>query len=344
MSQKIFPPLRVDPYEASSLLQKAIRRGCIELAIQAAEALYKYRGRAVWHRLATIAFEDVGLGAPTLVSRILCAQERDGRENVVSELEMIRSYCRELAAAPKCRAADHLFSAAQRELGNLVLGAEWSTADCISIAADPDRSLIERAAGLLRPEVAGKPLSRSALVHRLECLDAFMHPGAAEWTMPSVAAVQRLKHSFAGLLPLLATVQKEDGAPTQVTEEETPRPEDIDGLPSYVLDKHTGLGKRAIYEFAHANEEVASTLRLHVLPGTFPSVVAIAVFFADGAPVNRRLEWSRSAALERAGIEADMLGAGCPVAGVQPVMNAVVRNLVHLNAIRRQFRVGGSAR
>lgn len=55
-------PLTMSPYVGASLLQKAIRRGRIELALQAAATLLEQSPERLWRRLACIAFEDVGLG------------------------------------------------------------------------------------------------------------------------------------------------------------------------------------------------------------------------------------------------------------------------------------------
>jgi hypothetical protein len=61
------PPASLDisPYLGASLLQKAIRRGRTETALQAAATLLEQSPERLWRRLACIAFEDVGLGDPT---------------------------------------------------------------------------------------------------------------------------------------------------------------------------------------------------------------------------------------------------------------------------------------
>ena len=61
-SSPLPPRLRIDPYVASSLLQKAIRRGDASLAERAALTLHRLRGQGIWRRFLVIAFEDVGIG------------------------------------------------------------------------------------------------------------------------------------------------------------------------------------------------------------------------------------------------------------------------------------------
>ena len=55
-------PLKCDRWIASSLLQKAIRRGEVELALRAACTLLTFDKNAIWRRLIIVAFEDVGAG------------------------------------------------------------------------------------------------------------------------------------------------------------------------------------------------------------------------------------------------------------------------------------------
>jgi len=56
----------------------------------------------------------------------------------------------------------------------------------------------------------------------------------------------------------------------------------------------------------------------------------IAAFYADGAPVSRRLDWAQSDALERLGIEADFLAAGLRPEGIGPVRGAMIAALGQL--------------
>ena len=53
-------PLPIDPWVASSLLKKSIRRGDADLALRAALTLFRLRRSGIWRRFMVIAFEDVG--------------------------------------------------------------------------------------------------------------------------------------------------------------------------------------------------------------------------------------------------------------------------------------------
>src|SRR4051812_44974727 len=52
------PTLDISPYLAMSLLQKAIRRGRSQLALNAGATLLQQSPERLWRRLSCIAFED----------------------------------------------------------------------------------------------------------------------------------------------------------------------------------------------------------------------------------------------------------------------------------------------
>jgi hypothetical protein len=80
-------PLAIDPWVASSLLQKAIRRGEIDLAERAAFTLSRHRGQGIWRRLIAIAFEDVSVGSvDALIQTTTACMSADWRFGVGGEL------------------------------------------------------------------------------------------------------------------------------------------------------------------------------------------------------------------------------------------------------------------
>jgi hypothetical protein len=106
-------PLAIDPWVASSLFQKAIRRGDIDLAARAAFTLSQYRGQGVWRRLIVIAFEDVGVGSvDALLQTTRACMSAEWRLAVGGDELSLRTLVRLLAEAPKDRSADHLICAA----------------------------------------------------------------------------------------------------------------------------------------------------------------------------------------------------------------------------------------
>jgi hypothetical protein len=106
-------PLAIDPWVASSLLQKAIRRGDPDLAERAAFTLSRHRGQGIWRRLIGIAFEDVGVGSvDTLIQTTAACTSPDWRIMAGGDELSLRFVVRLLAEAPKDRSPDHLICAA----------------------------------------------------------------------------------------------------------------------------------------------------------------------------------------------------------------------------------------
>src|SRR5438067_1653384 len=66
-------PLPVDQWLASSAMQKSIRRGEGDRAIRAAHTLWTEDRQNFWRRLHVAALEDIGIGDPDAVVKVLVA-------------------------------------------------------------------------------------------------------------------------------------------------------------------------------------------------------------------------------------------------------------------------------
>jgi hypothetical protein len=117
-----------------------------------------------------------------------------------------------------------------------------------------------------------------------------------------------------------------------------------DDVPLYALDKHTRLGREAIWRFACENDSVRACLARFVPTSQQRSAAYVAAFYVDAAPVARRLVWDQSVALEAFGIERDLHHGGVPAEGIQPLLEAMRANLGHLNGLRAEILVGASRR
>jgi hypothetical protein len=339
---------KLDPYEASSLLQKGIRRGETDLAAQAARALSLQRGKAAWRRLLVVAFEDVGIGDTSLVrhvTELACAHlSKSGGDIGFGHLKTTTEL---MCAAAKNRGTDHLTCSAASLLLRRALRpdpASPTMGEVIEIAADPGRSLVDRAIPLVDTSGLGQTMFVGSLSARLKALGGFIPAEAADLIDASISAFAVLRGTFVLTLPLLIAAKAEDGLRPIISDGDCVEPEWIDGLPSYVFDKHTALGKRAISIFARENADLANELSQYVIPENHAAVARMAAFYVDGVPLARELRWSGSIALERKGLEADMAKAGCPPCGIDPIISCVGRNLDHLNDIRSNLRCAGNDR
>jgi len=108
-------------------------------------------------------------------------------------------------------------------------------------------------------------------------------------------------------------------------------------VPLYALDEHTRLGREAIWRLACENDAVRTCLERFVPEGRRRRAANVAAFYADAAPLARRLMWDQSRSLEAFGIERDLLLAGVAAEGIQPLLEAVRANLGHLNELRTEI-------
>ena len=104
--------IAADPWVISSLLQKSIRRGEIEIARRAALTFFKLKGSAIWRRLTVIAFEDIGIGSIDALTMIVAAADDSAwRKNHGGDLKLAVHLAGVLSEAPKDRSADYLCDA-----------------------------------------------------------------------------------------------------------------------------------------------------------------------------------------------------------------------------------------
>ena len=102
-------PLATDRYVALSALQKAIRRGDEDLALQAAMNLRIEGPHAIWRRLGIIAFEDIGVANIDVVGwTTVVIGDRDLRNRLGGEWMVLNFLIRALCRSAKCRATDEL--------------------------------------------------------------------------------------------------------------------------------------------------------------------------------------------------------------------------------------------
>jgi hypothetical protein len=329
--------LRLNLFEASSLLQKAIRRGEAGLAESAMVRLYRLRSLDVAARLLAIAFEDVGIGSvKALVKTVAVCADASASEGALCGIARL------LAKAPKDRSASHLAAAAKShpifEDARRIVG-ESSYSECLDLIAEDDASLPVRAIAALRCSGLNWNGGRGERSDPIDWTLAFGRLGVpAELLLATRTAFIRA-HKPAILMAPLLWLDVNRGFRPSVTECQMPEAAAVDGVPLYIFDGHTAIGRRAIQRFTRESQPVRDALR-SVLSSCTRDVAFTAVFYADGAPVARRLKWEGAAALEALGVEAEMLRVGAPLVGIAPILAAVRDNLGHLNMIRARLFCG----
>ena len=129
----------------------------------------------------------------------------------------------------------------------------------------------------------------------------------------------------------------------KISEHTVPASPLINGIPLYAFDKHTRLGKRAIRELIETDTPLKAYMEEFVPRSRWQAAAEMAAFYADAAPVSRRLEWPLSRSLEALGAEADFTEAGVPLAAIKPLQAAMVASLGKLNEIRKALWIKSKA-
>ncbi|MBY2916160.1 hypothetical protein [Rhizobium leguminosarum] len=336
------PP--IDAWVASSLLQKAIRRGDVEYAEAAALAFHRMRGNAIWRRLILIAFEDIGPSDRDLCIKVTnSGTDISSRSQIGSDGEVITHLVRLMCAAPKNREADYLICSAKQAPfteGLRAAMARKTVTERIAVSVDAQTPLLQRAvaAWMASGVNGGGPVTLSIgdlpglmqAVTRVADLEAF--PTAA------ITACEKTSEPIVVMNALLALAIQQQELPTEVVEEKLPEFVLCDGIPSWVFDKHTRLGKSAIRQLLAENQHLRNCIGEFVPEYRALEVAAMAAFYADAVSLKLRMTWSMSNDLYSLGLRTDMTKIGTPDNGVEPIVSTMQSSLEHLNDIRRRLR------
>lgn len=339
------PPLDIDPWLSSALLQKAIRRSEADLAERAAITLWRHRGASIWRRFAVIAVEDIGLGSiPTAVDTVKIARAMTStsrRHPMRDPLRALRGVARTLADAPKDRSTDYLISTAVHDPC-----LDWFRSECLRLpVAGRIAAAADQALPLNLRAVAAWTTSSFSVddAPRLDggdrpgffraCRDAGL-PGDLADAMTAGAILTR--EPICMMLPALWMAWKAEGRSSRVTIEEVPAAPTVAGIPMWALDKHTRAGKQAIGRFVTENEAVREVIVGLVGVRRAKDAAAMAAFFLDASPVDRRLDWPSSRHLETEGRRVDMGTVGVPWDCVEHVLDVMRANYAHLNELRAE--------
>ncbi len=335
-----------DAYTASSLLQKAIRRGEPELALLAAAKLLPRRGKSIWRRLLAIAFEDVGAANIDIVASVLELTEGHLKDTKQAPSKGLHNAVVMLAESPKSRAADHLICSARSSLLAKSTRERAQMSDLpvtLAIAGDPSQPLIKRMAVTIDACGRNERAARAIQSERLGALRSVLPEQAHVAIDLSLRGYRVLRDGIALPLPFLVSALTELDRSSSVSDQEMPETAYLQEVPTWVWDKHTSLGKRAFGRLLKESDPIRRCLSHYVASEHHLSALCMAGFYFDAAPVHRRLDWTGSMELELAGKTADMRKVGCPPCGIEPLMEVVTNNSDHLNTIRIKLAGGRAA-
>jgi hypothetical protein len=331
-------PIAADPWVISSLLQKSIRRGETDIAQRSALTFVKLKGSAVWRRLMVIAFEDIGIGSvEALIVTVAVSSDSNWRKSCGGDLRLAVHLASVLAEAAKDRSADYLCEAKDHPgvAGFAHAVANASLERRLSHVRDQALGLPHRAVAALFALGIGAhgeiPRGTSGLNALLTALCELGAP--KELVAATAIAAARTREPITAMVPLIWLAART--SKKKVCDCPIPAMVKAGDVPLYALDTHTRLGREAIWRFAQESMAVRACLARFVPENRWRSAAYVAAFYVDAAPIARRLVWDQSEALEVFGIERDLVYAGIPVEGIQPLLEVMRTNLDHLNNLRR---------
>ncbi len=225
-----------------------------------------------------------------------------------------------LAEVPKDRSADYLCDARDHPmLANFWRAMEKASLESrLSYVRDQALGVPQRAVAALAALGIGLRGNISPGTGGLEALLTTFREleVTEELTAATGIAAARTREKITAMVPLIWLAARK--SKTRVCDCAVPQLVKADDVPLYALDKHTRLGREAIWRFACENDSVRACLARFIPARQTRSAAYIAAFYVDAAPVARRLIWDQSEALEAFGIERDLIHAGVPAEGIQP--------------------------
>ena len=257
--------LAVDPWVASSTLQKAIRRGDADLAKRAAVSLFRSRGRGIWRRFLVITFEDIGAASiEAVINATAICRDPAVRAGSGGDVRALRDVARLLAEAPKDRSPDFLISAAhseatsgeiQRRVGSMTISRR------LDIVGNAGAALIDRA--VTAWYCSGVEWGDERRVGRGD-IDGLMCTFRDLGVPPELLTATRIaakitREPIAIMSPLLWLAASSDPAP-RVIECMVPPYVMLGDVPSFAFDKHTAAGKFAIQRLIRENAAIRDAL------------------------------------------------------------------------------------
>ena len=299
-----------------SLLQKAVRRGELRLALKAAATLLDRAPDRVWRRVGCIAYEDLGHGSIDVVSFVTAAlQGKRFRSNLGSEWQVLSFLIAHLVAAAKCRAADDLLMCAERHPDYVRARHDLpgsTTRSLLDVMGGSDPLPIRALAAWFAIGTVRRPspFLTSSVGDPTAVFDWMNEMGEPH----SVVEIAREGHRKTGevlapFVALLSSARRE--AITFEWDDEFPPQVMIGQIPSWALDMYTREGRIALVRFLKGKTETARWVRGNMAAQERINFLGNIVFRVEGGLCRRRLRW-KTADWLREMVDKGSHGPACP--------------------------------
>ena len=335
------PQLEVSREVATSLWQKAIRRGQTLGALRALETLLELDAEYVWRRMRVIALEDVSIGSLPVVARVLAVAGKKTIRRKIGEKRLARFITWELATATKSRTACDLLSwmAAVPCAESYRNGVKDSISNHIAHLPTSDEAwkiaaIVQLIAGHTdRRDGRYILVSKPSASLRTKFLDALGTTGFARYIADRGSGTYGLNL----LLPFVQSmiVQKNATEPSTVVHEIEAH-EYVGRIEAYAYCIYTPEGRAAFRHFLRRDSDLARAL---VDAGgssrTIWRALGILVYQVEGALLDRDIEsdWTRSVFL--ASNDAELANLGLDPATYGTLRRATQTHIPAINDSRR---------
>jgi len=329
-------------WRVASALQKAIRRGQVEMALKTAHAIHGFEPDYVWRRLCTVVMEEVGVADIDLCARYLwVATNKTWRNKNGGSLQflymLVEQMCRSLKDRNSCDLP--VIGQIDPAMEEHRKAAKDLTADQLAeVVADNDVPIENRALAAQALGCWDHPnFTKTHGGHVY--LEALKAAGIPDKVIEVAKMGRQKQYEWMPYgIPFvwqLAEKAKQENSLTWEPDELTQLPL-VAGLPSEAFDRHNQEGNRSLAYFFKACEPVRETYIELLGPDKAKCLNALGavLFRVEGHQVDRRLVYPGSKEIDRTARIGDLWYNGVIPEHQQKLMEVTAAHLDDLHKAR----------
>lgn len=320
-----------DPFVATSVLQKAIRRSDREPAMAAARSLYDIDRVRLWRRLSIIAFEDFGLSDLELTATVVAAVcAKKWRDGLIDETDLIALLIDRLLEAPCDRSLDRLYSLAVAVRSSLVFREGFAGRSA------GFRELMDRVYALVRRCERQVPGQAFWAIQARVCDEALLAMAVqgtiVEGDLDICLEGRRASQcALPVLLPLLKSAARPFRPDRQVISYKLEPSPMIGCVPAYAFDARTRAGKFVLGKLLQGDRELLRIMSYSRAKDPLRALGSL-LFLVEGGRCDREASDVLSDEIKDAAI-------GCLTGLSRPLVDAAVAKLIVLLPLLNKLRM-----
>jgi hypothetical protein len=287
-------PLGCDRWVARSALQKACRRGEVDIAQKALANLYAHDPAAVWRHLVIICVEDVGITNVDLLAQTIAAKrDRKFRQQVGGDWHVMSSLVRLMAESNHCQAACDLLLRVMNDpaLERAKLDAlDDQPAQWAGIIADAESPIEQRAISAMA--MGGCLADGQSHADPCGVFDVMADMGHFSHVAETCRAAWKVsRNPMTLLLPLVWQLYMQTEQHS-IASDPVPAVKMIGDVPGYALDQFTRKGNQISRAYLEEDHELRNLLeQAGVTKGAYARTLGDVLFLIEGSLVINRIIW-----------------------------------------------------